>query len=413
MGSNLNIDIAIIDTNVFIKNNSDFLGIRSSTLPLFFEKLSSKGITLLQSDIIDQEVKKHIADSTLVKQFSELKKSLHENEGLFNHYTIDSKLPIDGIDIVQDLYNAYQSNYSSAIMLHYADPKEVFNSYFQSKPPFSETGKKKNEFPDAFILCSIIAYLQGYSESTLLVVSDDKDWENTLREFDQIIICKSIDDAMKLLEEDESILPVRFINNILEANVQELTQIAEDKFEEEAFRIDEYDFEEGPDINKVYDTEINYDSDTVTLLKITHDKIIIKTLTSCLVDGEGTVFDEDRSVWDSEDHEWIIYVLSQIGFKKAIAETECEIQISYYIDKIGNLSRLDTLNEDELLELLRNSTQVDYLKLTNFGDICLDIDTDYIDEIPLDDEDVALNALLEDKGHQTLSLQGLRRRHRV
>jgi hypothetical protein len=412
MESSLNIDIAIIDTNVFIKNNSDFLGIRSSTLPLFFDKLSSKGITLLQSDIIDQEVKKHIADSTLVKQFSELKKSLHENEGLFNHYAIDSKLPIDEIDIAQDLYNAYQSNYCSAIMLHYADPKEVFNSYFQSMPPFSETGKKKNEFPDAFILRSIMTYLQGHSESTLLVVSDDKDWEDTLKEFDQVIICKGIDDTMKLLEEDESILPIRFINNILEANAQELTQIAEDKFKEETFRIDEYDFEEGPEINKIYSTEINCDPETAILLKITHDKIIIKTLTSCLVDGEGTVFDEDRSVWDSEDREWIIYALAQIGFKKAIAETECEIQITYNIEKIGDISHLDILDAGERLELLRNSTQVDYLKLTNFDDISLDIDRDYIDEIALDDDDVALNALLEDKGHSTLSLQDIKRRHR-
>lgn len=412
MDSNLNIGLAIIDTNVFIKNNNDFLGIRSLTLPLFFEKLCSKGITLLQSDIIDQEVKKHIADSTLVKQFSELKKSLHENEGLFNHYAIDLKLPIDEINIARDLYNAYKSNYCSAIMLHYANPKEVFNSYFQSMPPFNETGKKKNEFPDAFILSSIMTYLQGHSESTLLVVSDDKDWENTLKEFDQIIICKGIDDAMKLLEKDESILPVRFINNILEANAQELTQIAEDKFEEEAFRIEEYDFEEGPDINKVYCTKINCDPETITSLKITHDKIIIKTLTSCLVDGEGTVFDENRSVWDSEDHEWIIYALSQIGFNKAIAETECEIQITYIIEKIGDLSHLDALDEGERLGLLRNSTQVDYLKLTNFGDISLDIDRDYIDEIPLDDDDVALNALLEDKGHPTHSLQDIKRRHR-
>ena len=69
------INTAIIDINIFIKNNSDFLGIRSSTLPLFFEQLRSKGITLLQSDILDQEVKKHIEDFTLVKRVLKLKLS--------------------------------------------------------------------------------------------------------------------------------------------------------------------------------------------------------------------------------------------------------------------------------------------------------------------------------------------------
>lgn len=406
------INTAIIDTNIFIKNNSDFLGIRSSTLPLFFEQLRSKGITLLQSDILDQEVKKHIEDSSLVRRVSELKKKLRENEELLKYYEIGSKLAIDEINIAQDLYSAYKNNYTSAITLHYADPKEVFNRYFLSMPPFSETGKKKNEFPDAFVLSSIMSYLQEYSESRLLLISDDKDWENTIKEFNQIVICKGIDDAMKLLEQDESILPIRFIYKILEANAQELNQIAEDEFEVEAFGTEKYDFEEGPEINKIYSSEVNCDPDIVTALKITHDKIIIKTLASCLMDGEGTVFDEDRSVWDSEDREWFIYAYTQIGFKRAIAETECEIQISYDMEKIGNLKFIETLDEKELLHLMANASQVDYLKLTNSGDIELDLDPNYIEAVPLDDDDLAHKALLEDKGYPCLTLQDIKRRHR-
>lgn len=412
MERNLYINTAIIDTNIFIQNNSDFLGLRSSTLPLFFEQLRSKGITLLQSDILDQEVKKHIEDSTLLKHVLELKKSLHENEELLKYYQIESMPPIGDINIAQDLYTAYKDNFSSAISLSYADPKEVFNGYFQSMPPFSETGKKKNEFPDAFVLNSIMKYLKAHSEINLLVVSEDKDWDNTLTGFKQIVICKGIDDALKLLERDESILPIRFINKILEANVQELTQIAEEKFEEEAFRIEEYEFDEAPDINNVYSTKVNCDPDIVTVLKITHDKIIVKTLTSCLVDGDGTVFDEDRSVWDSEDREWIIYANSQIGFKRAIAETECEIQISYDMEKIGDLKSVDTLDEKDLLQLMSSISQVDYLKLTNFGDIKLDLDPNYIEVVPLDDDDMAHNALLEDKGYSRLTLQDIKRRHR-
>ena len=411
MEKNFYINTAIIDTNIFIKNNSDFLGIRSSTLPLFFEQLRRKGITLLQSDILDQEVKKHIEDSTLVRRVSELKKNLRENEELLKYYEIGSKLPIDEINIAQGLYSAYKNNYTSAIALHYADPKEIFNRYFLSMPPFSETGKKKNEFPDAFVLCSIMSYLQEHSESRLLLISDDKDWENTIKGFNQIVICKGIDEAMKLLEQDESILPIRFIYKILEANAQELNQIAEDEFEVETFGTEKYDFEEGTEINKIYSSEVNCDPDIVTALKITHDKIIIKTLASCLVDGEGTVFDEDRSVWDSEDREWVINAYTQIGFKRAIAETECEIQISYDIEKIGNLKFIDTLDEKELLHLMANASQVDYLKLTNFGDIELDLDPNYIETVPLDD-DMAHKALLEDKGYPCLTLQDIKRRHR-
>ena len=130
------------------------------------------------------------------------------------------------------------------------------------------------------------------------------------------------------------------------------------------------------------------------------------------MDGEGTVFDEDRSVWDSEDREWVIYAYTQIGFKRAIAETECEIQISYDMEKIGNLKFIDALDEKELLTLMANASQVDYLKLTNSGDIELDLDPNYIEAVPLDNDDLAHKALLEDKGYPCLTLQDIKRRHR-
>lgn len=40
-------NIALIDTNIFIRNNSDFIGIRSTKLPSLFDTLRQKEITLL------------------------------------------------------------------------------------------------------------------------------------------------------------------------------------------------------------------------------------------------------------------------------------------------------------------------------------------------------------------------------
>ena len=55
--------LAIIDTNIFVKSGCDFLGIKSKMLPALFETISEKGLTLLQSDIVDGEVKAHIRTS--------------------------------------------------------------------------------------------------------------------------------------------------------------------------------------------------------------------------------------------------------------------------------------------------------------------------------------------------------------
>lgn len=73
---------------------------------------------------------------------------------------------------------------------------------------------------------------------------------------------------------------------------------------------------------------------------------------------------------------------------------------------------VDKLDEKDLLQLMSSISQVDYLKLTNFGDIKLDLNPNYIEEVPLDDDDMAHNALLEDKGYSRLTLQDIKRRHR-
>ena len=65
-----------------------------------------------------------------------------------------------------------RDNYSKLI----ADAKKVFNDYFKRSGAFKESGKK-DEFPDAFAIDSIVKYC---ASRELIVVSDDKDWENCL-----------------------------------------------------------------------------------------------------------------------------------------------------------------------------------------------------------------------------------------
>ncbi len=87
-------NIALIDTNIFVRNNSDFIGIRSTKLPSLFETLRLKEITLLQSDIIHQEVKKHIPESTLVKESIKLKEIWNKDRRLLEHYNIKIEDPL-------------------------------------------------------------------------------------------------------------------------------------------------------------------------------------------------------------------------------------------------------------------------------------------------------------------------------
>ena len=139
-------NIALIDTNIFIRNNSDFIGIRSTKLPSLFDTLRQKEITLLQSDIIDREVKKHISESTLVKESIRLKEIWNKNLRLLEHYNIKTDDPLLTADIEKDLFDAYLKEYAHSIHLDYPLVKDVMEDYFESRPPFSSTGDKKHEF---------------------------------------------------------------------------------------------------------------------------------------------------------------------------------------------------------------------------------------------------------------------------
>jgi hypothetical protein len=81
------------------------------------------------------------------------------------------------------------------------------------------------------------------------------------------------------------------------------------------------------------------------------------------------------------------------------------------MEKIGDLIHLDTLDENELFRLMKNASKVDYLKLTNFGDIELDLDPNHIEAVSLDDDDMAYKALLEDKGYPGPILRDIKRKH--
>ena len=67
MGEINRVSPVIVDTCAFRDTNSDFLGISKQLLPSFFSVIKEKGIVLLTHPVLDNEVRKHIADSGLYK----------------------------------------------------------------------------------------------------------------------------------------------------------------------------------------------------------------------------------------------------------------------------------------------------------------------------------------------------------
>ena len=107
--------------------------------------------------------------------------------------------------------------------------------------------------------------------------------------------------------------------------------------------------------------------------------MLISTEIVAKVSGHAEVFDEENSVWDSEDREYIFSSFADVDFVNAEVTVECEILISFDFDDP------------------ESTAQISELKLLNTGNISINCTNATITQI--DDDELALRALREDKGY--------------
>lgn len=327
----INITAAIIDTNVIMENQSDFMGLRSSTLPSFYDLLLEKGIILLDHDILHKEIKKHISDSSLVEKINKLLESYEKSASLLESLNIDDISFFAGLkklNLVGKIEERFDEIYKTALVLPYSDPEKIFNDYFLHVPPFAESGKKKSEFPDAFVIDAIKNYLREDGFRTLMVISNDRDWEEALKDVANVVLVSSIDEGIKVLQNEQGIIE-KIINICKKRLVEEIEFAAEC----ECYEIDGYELEEDLEIESLVVDFLYYD---IVPLKITNSKIVFKCSTQLVVAGKAIVFDENLSVWSSEDREYIYRATSKVDFEDARADAICEIEIDFDLNDLEN-----------------------------------------------------------------------------
>lgn len=111
-------------------------------------------------------------------------------------------------------------------------------------------------------------------------------------------------------------------------------------------------------------------SDRIIPLKISDDRLILRTTADIEVDGNAIIIDEDRSVWDPEDREYFFTAYSNIFFKKATAEVEFDVEIS--IDSEEGYSFIDV--EQVKPNVMYNiELDIDWENIT-FYDVDLDME---------------------------------------
>ncbi len=336
------IDAVIIDTSVLVNNQCDFLGINSSTVPAFYELIVDKGIILLDQDILHKEIIKHISESIAVSRFRKLFSTFEKNKDLLQFLKVSYESfgeQLVNIDINQKIVDVFENTYKNAHKLPYPNADKIFSQYFSNTAPFKKSGEKKSEFPDAFVIESVKKYLADENKS-ILVLSSDADWEEALNGISNVIFTKSLDEAINLLQEETDIVDILF--GILE---QEIKNKINDMADGECYDIDDYELVD--DDLEITEIKVKYLYNDLVILKLTNDMVIIKCTAELYVCGRATVFDDMSSVWDSEEHEYIYRVNSEVEFKDASVDVECEIEIKFDLNDIDNsatVSRVKIIN---------------------------------------------------------------------
>lgn len=160
-------------------------------------------IHYLLPDVIKGEVKNHL-ESKVKSSRASLEKALNDaGDYLFfdgSELNDAKSVLIDSNEIEKVADNRVDKFIlnTGALVLDcgkYVSVSELLQQYFQNKAPFAETGKKKNEFPDAIVLLATEAWAKE-NDIQVLAVGRNGDWEKYCGMSDNIDYIEDFADAL-------------------------------------------------------------------------------------------------------------------------------------------------------------------------------------------------------------------------
>lgn len=228
----------LIDTSAYEVHGLSFVG---GVFDPLLKLADESKIKIVSCSIINREIESHISLS-VSQSVNKVEKACKG----FDHITKNNLgIITESIKDAESLKQTITTNRIAAFSnfltdanveeldLSNIDLKKVLSDYFDAKAPFSN-GKKKNEFPDAFILNSFInENLESLNQACL--VSNDPDWRKFANEFPEIQLFDTISDLLDFIHNDYD---AAFTNQLKDAIQQKyheiessITEIIQDWFE--------------------------------------------------------------------------------------------------------------------------------------------------------------------------------------
>lgn len=333
-----------LDTSIF-----DAQGLRlESGLLKQLEQFRDSATKFILSEIVKKETISHLTEKAK-EAHSNIDKSLKQAK---EHWHIkDEELEKIKNSIFGD-YKAQEftferfSNFEKATSLQIINAQDnvmigdLIEKYFQAKPPFSETGKKKNEFPDAIALISLENWANK-NKTKICVVSSDNDWKNFCDGSDILIYVDDFAVALGLFQLQDADDICRYLSERYEKG--ELDNVQQAITNALEYKISDIDI--SPEANSGFyweleSTEISLNDFEFTL--IDHPNIIFRPVNlddNMLVVESKLSIDVNIecsfsfSVWDSIDRDYV-----SMGSSSNNIQTNLDVDI--LVSFVGDLNKI-------------------------------------------------------------------------
>jgi hypothetical protein len=360
----------LVDTSIFdahgLKLEKGLLGKLS--------QFKDSDIDYLLPDVIKGEVKSHLENKVKSARAS-LEKALNDaGAHLFfegselndaKSILIDSN-EIEGI--ATSRVDKFIEN-TGALVLEcgdYLSVSELLTQYFENKAPFAETGKKKNEFPDAIVLLAVEKWAQE-SGIQVLAVARDGDWENYCETSDNIDYSEDFADALSKF--NKATAPFAFLSLLiekLEAEDDDATDFVEKIHNGVANYFDGFTPDQEADSFHYWEpdgchgwlNDFELANKNFRIVDHSEDYIVLEVSANITVEVEGEF---SLSQYDSIDRDHVYIGNVAVTVEEVFTS---EILVTVYGDLTGSLSDLDV----EDIEVVNPITSV------NFGTLEPDYD---------------------------------------
>lgn len=180
------------------------------------EQFEKSPVKVIQSDIIHNEAKKHIAEnikearSSIDQAFRSAAKQLNISKKQLVMAAELLTLPGTDLEVAERRLQDYYARIGAEILSSnaYLDCEKLMTLYFSTKPPFEGAKEKKNEFPDAIALVSLEKWAER-NNVNIIAVSNDKGWKDFAEHSKYITVIDTLKEALIKFQ------PHNQVNNII------------------------------------------------------------------------------------------------------------------------------------------------------------------------------------------------------